>query len=100
MSDGAKGNVGQLIADIGEAVVKPVVDEVGKAIEEGGQSIAGTGQFSSNPSSPQEQQKKKLEEQKRKENKGKKKVKKLFQVFNQNSINITAKMLKMKLRQH
>lgn len=67
MSDGAKANIGQILTDISEAVVKPVTDEVGKAIEEGTQSIVGSGQYSQNPPNPAEQQKKKLEEQKRKD---------------------------------
>lgn len=39
MSDGIKGAVQQIIADAGEAVVKPVVDEVGKALEEGASAV-------------------------------------------------------------
>ena len=39
MSNGIKTGIGQVVADVGEAVVKPVVQEVGKAIEEGVQSV-------------------------------------------------------------
>ncbi len=39
MSDGIKAGIGQAVKDVGEAVVKPVADEVGKAIEEGVQSV-------------------------------------------------------------
>lgn len=63
MSDGVKGVVADTIKDVHEAVVKPVVDEVGKAIEEGAQSIVG----SNKPLDPVAQQKKQEEEQKRKQ---------------------------------
>lgn len=63
MSDGIKAGIGQAVADIGETVIKPVVDEVGKAIEEGVQSVVG----SSAPQDPQTQQQKQAEEQKRKQ---------------------------------
>lgn len=42
MSDGFKSGIGQVAADIAESVVKPVTDEVGKAIEEGAKSVVGT----------------------------------------------------------
>lgn len=49
MADGVKG----VASDIGEAVVKPVVDEVGKAVEQGVQSVvSGPG-----VTTPQQQQK-------------------------------------------
>lgn len=63
MSDGVKAGLGQVAADIGEAIVKPVADEVGKAIEQGAQSVAGTTQ---KPVDPQEKQRKDLENQKKK----------------------------------
>lgn len=63
MADGFKSGLGQLATDVGEAVVKPVVDEVGKAIEEGAQSIVGTPKALD----PAVQQKKKAEEEKRKQ---------------------------------
>lgn len=42
MADGIKGAVGQLAVDVGEAVVKPVVDEVGKALEQGVQNVVSS----------------------------------------------------------
>ena len=63
MADGGKSGIGQLATDIGEAVIKPVVDEVGKVIEEGAQSIVGTPKALD----PAVQQKKKVEEEKRKQ---------------------------------
>lgn len=61
MSDGIKGAVADTVADISEGVVKPVRDEVGKAIEEGVQSVV------SGPKTldPAVQQKKQQDEQKR-----------------------------------
>lgn len=41
MSDGVKNIAGQVIADVGEAVVTPVKDELGKAIEEGASTTFG-----------------------------------------------------------
>lgn len=57
------GAIKQAVADIGEAVVKPVTDEVGKAIEEGAQSVAGGQQ--AKQLDPAVQQAKAVEEQKR-----------------------------------
>lgn len=64
MALGIKGAIGQAVQDLGEAVVKPVAEEVGKAIEEGVQSIV------SGPPQPLSQdqdiqQQKQLEEQKK-----------------------------------
>lgn len=59
MSDGIKG----LVSDVGEAAVKPVVDEVGKALEQAAQSVvrgSGTGQ-NQNPPKPAEDQAKLVE---------------------------------------
>lgn len=39
---GIKGAIGQIPAELGETVIKPVVDEVGKAIEQGVQSVIGS----------------------------------------------------------
>ncbi len=39
MADSGKGSIGGTFEDIGEAVVKPVVDEVGKMVEIGAQSV-------------------------------------------------------------
>ncbi len=39
MADGGKGPISGLRQNIGEAIVKPVVDEVGKALELGAQSV-------------------------------------------------------------
>ncbi|MFH0937565.1 MAG: hypothetical protein V1808_04740 [Candidatus Daviesbacteria bacterium] len=61
MSDGIKGAV----ADVNEAVVKPVVDEVGKAIEEGVQSVV-SGPPKASPQDPATQQTKQAEETKKK----------------------------------
>lgn len=63
MSDSVKSNLGQLVSDIGEAAVKPVVDEVGKAIETATAPLVGQ---SPKPQSPADVQKKQQEEQKRK----------------------------------
>lgn len=61
----------QTAVDLGEAVVKPVADEVGKAIEEGAQSVVG---FTVNSTTQQHQpqadrplDEKQLENQKRKQ---------------------------------
>lgn len=61
--DGIKGAISDSVKDIHEAVVKPVVDEVGKAIEEGAQAIVGT----TKTLDPAVQQKKQEEENKRKQ---------------------------------
>ncbi|MDO8498167.1 MAG: hypothetical protein Q7S44_00010 [bacterium] len=66
MSDGGRSGIGQMVGEIQEAVVKPVVDEVGKAIEEGAQAVAGTGQFAVKVD-PQAEQKKKTDEAQRKQ---------------------------------
>ena len=42
MNDGIKTGISQTVADIKEAVVKPVSDEMGKAIEQGVQSVTGS----------------------------------------------------------
>lgn len=67
MSDGAKSGVGQAVADISEAVIKPVTDEVGKAIEEGAQAVTGTGTHQAKPIDPAEQKRKQEEEIKKKQ---------------------------------
>ncbi len=61
MSDGIKGAVADTAQDISEGVVKPVRDEVGKAIEEGVQSVVGTPKALD----PAAQQQKQQDEQKR-----------------------------------
>lgn len=63
MSDNFKGALSQVAEGVKEAVAKPVIDEVGKAIEEGVQSVTG----SQKPLDPIAQQKKLEEEQKRKQ---------------------------------
>jgi hypothetical protein len=63
MSDGFKSGLNQVTADVSEAVVQPVVDEVGKAIEEGVQSIVS----GPKPVDPAAQQKKQQDLQKRKD---------------------------------
>lgn len=65
MSDGIKSGIGQMAVDVKEAVVKPVADEVGKAIEEGVQSVV-SGPKIQDPQAQQKQQEKQAEEQKRK----------------------------------
>lgn len=62
---GVAGAIKQVGADIGEAVVKPVIDEVGKAIEEGAQSVIGTPV--QKPIDPVEQKKKQEEDLKKKQ---------------------------------
>lgn len=64
MADGIKGALAQAASDIGEAIVQPVTDEVGKAIEEGTQSVVNTP--STKPLDPVAQQAKQMEEQKKK----------------------------------
>lgn len=63
MADGIKG----MAQNIGEAVVKPVVDEVGKAIEIGAQSVLNKNpqqlQQTSSAMDPMQQQQVKQEEQ-------------------------------------
>ncbi len=63
MANGPIGAIKQTAVDLGEAIGKPVVDEVGKAIEEGAQSATG---YTPKPLDPQEQQKKMEEDQKKK----------------------------------
>jgi hypothetical protein len=41
MSDGAKSGLSQITSDISEAVIKPISDEVGKALESASGSIMG-----------------------------------------------------------
>jgi len=62
MADGIKGTVGQIIEDVNEAAVKPFVDEVGKALEEGAQSFGVTPQTQD----PAVLQRKQVDEQKKK----------------------------------
>lgn len=59
-----KSGIGQIAKDVSEAVVKPVTDEVGKAIEEGAQSVMGMP--AQKPLDPAEQQKKQEEDLKKK----------------------------------
>lgn len=61
MSDGFKSAVGQIGADMQEAVIKPVSDEVGKSIEQGVQSVVS----GPPPVDPVSQQKKQEENQKK-----------------------------------
>ncbi|MBI4040186.1 hypothetical protein HY389_02425 [Candidatus Daviesbacteria bacterium] len=63
VGSGMGGKVSEAAQTVGEAVVKPVVDEFGKAVEEGAQTIAG----SQSSQDPQIQQRKQEEEQKRKD---------------------------------
>lgn len=55
---------GKVVNAISEAVVKPVVDELAKAVEEG---VASLNPFQSNTTDPQDEAKKAQEEQKRKQ---------------------------------
>lgn len=65
MADGGiGGNIKNVVSEVTEAVVKPVTDEVGKALEAGVQSVVASPQ---KPPDPKEQQKKQEEEQKRKQ---------------------------------
>lgn len=63
MSDGAKSGIGQIAADINEVVVEPVKDEVGKALEQGVQSVVQGPQAID----PAKQQQKRAEEAKGKQ---------------------------------
>ena len=62
MGDGDSSKLGA----VAEAVVNPVIDEVGKALEIGAQSITGTGQMAT--LNPQEEAKRKQEEEIKKRN--------------------------------
>lgn len=64
MPNGVKGAISQTASDIGEAVVKPVGEELGKAIEEGVSTVVH-GPQAQTPD-PNSQQKKLEEEQKKK----------------------------------
>jgi hypothetical protein len=65
MADGVKGALSQIGADITESVVKPVTDEVGKALESGVKTVVyGPG---SNPVDPKTQALKKQDEEKRRQ---------------------------------
>lgn len=67
MSDGVKSAVGQLAADISEAVIKPISDEVGRALEQGAQSVVGATPNQPDPLEEQKKQQKQMEEQKKKQ---------------------------------
>lgn len=62
MSDGIKSGISQLSTDVKEAAIEPVVDEVGKAIEQGVQSV-----INPQASDPAVAEKKKQEEEKRRQ---------------------------------
>ena len=67
---GIKNVIGGTFEDVSEAVVKPIQDEVGQAIEQGVQSVTGKTPLpqddsQSNAFSPEELQSKKLEDQKK-----------------------------------
>lgn len=64
MSGGIKGAIQQLPADVSEAVVKPVIDEVGKVLEEGASTVVyGPPPLKVNP---QVQAQKKADDEKKK----------------------------------
>lgn len=65
MPDNVKGVVGQAVADVSEAVIYPVAQEVKQAVTEGIESITGSG--SAAPQDPKIQAQKKLEEEKSKQ---------------------------------
>lgn len=65
--NGVKSGVGQVAKDISESLVKPVTDEVGKAIEEGAQSVVGGGAYQNKPIDPVEQKRKQEEDVKKKQ---------------------------------
>lgn len=67
MSDGGKSGLTQVTNELQESIVKPVVDEVGKAIEEGVQAVLGSGPMAVRPQDPAVEQKKKQEEAQRKQ---------------------------------
>src|SRR5688500_3772747 len=66
MADGIKGALANLPSDVAEAVVKPVVDEVGKAIEEGITAVV-QGPQAVKSLNPQVQAQKKSDEDKRRQ---------------------------------
>lgn len=59
MSDGGKSGIAQAFQNIGEAIVNPMKDEVGKAVEQGKQSVFNT---NTKPVDPQEEALKKQTE--------------------------------------
>lgn len=67
MSDGGgiKANIGQFAADVGEALVDPVKDSVGEAIEQGVQAVVPTQKPI--PQDPQEAQKQQQDQAKKQE---------------------------------
>lgn len=65
MPDNVKGVVGQAVADVSEAVIHPVAQEVKQDVTEGIESIIGGGSHA--PQDPNMQAQKKLEEEKRKQ---------------------------------
>ncbi|MDO8429258.1 MAG: hypothetical protein Q7S88_01385 [Candidatus Daviesbacteria bacterium] len=65
MSDGDKSGISRAIEDVNQAVVKPVVDEVGQALELGVKSVIGGPQTTQDD--PAKRQQKQLEEQKKKQ---------------------------------
>jgi hypothetical protein len=66
MADGIKGALASLPSDVVEAVVKPVTDEIGKAIEEGVTAVV-QGPQAVKSLNPQVQAQKKADEDKRRQ---------------------------------
>lgn len=65
MADGVGKAIGQIPQALNEAIVTPLKDEVGKALELGGQSV---GLIPSPIKDPAEEAKRKVEEEKKKQN--------------------------------
>jgi len=68
MSDGVKGAVAEAAKTVGEAVVKPVADEVGQVIEVGAQSVFGKIPSQQNQQQKQRQDQLKIAEAQRRIN--------------------------------
>src|SRR3989344_3355950 len=66
MSDGFKGAVGEAVKTTNEAVIKPLTDEVGKAIEEGFQAVTGKQLTPQQIAQKQQQDQKKIADAQRK----------------------------------
>lgn len=64
MADGIGQGIGQAIGAVAEAVVKPVADELGKAIEEGAQTIVSGPPAQSSPTDQSSGDKQKNDQEK------------------------------------
>lgn len=70
MSNGIKAGIGQFAQDVGEALVEPVKDQVGEALEQGTQAVVSSSQQT--PQTPQDAQKQQADQAKKQEENTKK----------------------------